>query len=608
MSDPAETETETAVVESETEGSQPEPAEPEEAEADEERRPWWTGGPLEHPIGTTVALGLLFVVFQTWWVMRSRHLGAFDVDEEGGLAAALRFHRSILSGPQPLLQVVFDTRNGPLVPLLSVPLLLLGPRTVHTAMVAQSLLMVAAACGVAGITRAITGPRIATLAGAMTIGLSVSVVSSRSYQYSSGVGAFLALSMWALLASDRGRSRRCMVLFGVFAGCMLLSRTMSAGFVPALAAAAAVTCARERKVLVNVALSALAALVVAGPWWFVQWDAIVDYLVVNAYGDRAHYWGSTGFFERIRDHLYFQAADFRLTAVALLVATGIGVASVVSSLARRGRVLDGPPGTRRPLAAVWVCIVLVTAALLSTSNRGFWFAYPVDVLIVAGALGLVVRSTPPGSAPARRRVAIVSVLGVVALVATLVASVGPTGPGLRPSSEWSLADRLVSNLDPLQRGNIEADFRLGSQQASVREDAAAEWYAAASALADEVARIEGDVGTLWQSVTGEIHLFNANTIGLVEEQERRGINGIHVVNTLEPPESELRRDLTPFRLGVPRILVIVDGRSLPFPDGRGADRFRRLALDEGWDEARRIPLPDGGDVTVYTHPRSVPAG
>jgi hypothetical protein len=52
--------------------------------------------------------------------------------------------------------------------------------------------------------------------------------------------------------------------------------------------------------------------------------------------------------------------------------------------------------------------------------------------------------------------------------------------------------------------------------------------------------------------------------------------------------------------------VLVQGRSLPFPDDRGTYRMLRFAREAGWERHARIPLPDGGRVEVYTHPDSMP--
>jgi hypothetical protein len=248
---------------------------------------------------------------------------------------------------------------------------------------------------------------------------------------------------------------------------------------------------------------------------------------------------------------------------------------------------------------------LGSVALLSTSNRGFWFAYPLDIVFVAGVVALLARVGVDGDRlwlrPARDVVALV---WVAVIVTTYVVSMDPTGPADPRTDRWSAAEQFIASLDRLQIGNIDADERLGSADPEVRRRAAAEWHGANVALARELQVIGAAEGPLLQSVTGEIHLFNANTILLAQEVSSQGINALEVVNTLEPADDELRRHTRPVDGDRARVLVIVDGRSLPFPDGRDIERLRRIALEEGWQEHRRIPLPDGGEVVVYTHPRS----
>lgn len=556
-----------------------------------------------HPVRTTALVGVVFVVLQLLWILRARHLGAFDVDEAGGLAASLRFHRGVGFDPQPLLSEVFGTYNGPLVPLLAVPLLVVGPNTVQTAMVVQSLLVVLAACSAAGMLASMGHRRAALLAGVAVMGASVSVVSSRSFQYSTGVGAFLALAMWMLLASDRGRSRWHLVGVGAATGAMLLCRTMSASLLPALGVAALVVVAwRERAVLQNMLLAVVATLVVAGPWWMVQWGQIMEYLVFNAYGDRAHYWGSVPISARLRDHWVYFIGDLRMQVVVVAAALMLALAATVSRRRRDVRSLVA----LRPVLAMWVVVALGSVALLSTSNRGFWFAYPLDVVFIAGTVAVLARFGLDGDRPWVRTTRDAIAVGWVAVVvATYAVSLDPTGPADPRTDRWSAAEQFIASLDRLQIGNVDADERLGSPDLAQRRLAAEQWQDANVALARELESLGEDAGPLLQSVTGEIHLFNANTILLAQEASSQGINALEVVNTLEPSDDELRRHTAPVDGDRARVLVIVDGRSLPFPDGRDIERFRRIAVDEGWTEHRRIPLPDGGEVLLYVHPGSI---
>ncbi len=560
---------------------------------------------VRRPLLTVALAGLVFVVLQVWWIARARHIGGFDVDEAGGVAAAMRFRRALGLDPRPLLQVVFDTRNGPLVALMSVPFLLLTPRSVVAAMVVQPVLIVLTAVGVAGSLRVVAGRHAAVVGGLVMLLLPVSVVSSRSFQYSTGVGAFLALAVWALLASRRGTRLWPVLGFGAAAGAMVLCRTMSVSFLPALAVAAALLAWKDRRAWKHLVLAGLVAFAVAGPWWIVNWGPIMDYLLLNAYGPRAHYWGNVRLADRARFYRDLLDHDFKLlyafvpaVLVGALVADGVG-----RRTGSRGR---EPRVVTKELAAVGVALVLVYAALLSTSNQGFWFAYPADALLVVVGVGVLARLHARSGPRVAAAMTAAAVLSVAVLALGLVAAWRPVGSGFpsQPREDWR---RLVTfDLDALQLGNLEADPRMASASAQVRAAAAEDWYQASLGVARQVEAIQQAEGPVWQSLTGEIHLFNLNTLGMAEEASGVGIAAISSVNTLEPPDAQLRKDLTPTFGGVPRVLVLVDGRSLPFPDGRDVPRYRRLALEEGWVPGPAMPLPDGGDVVVWTHPDSLP--
>lgn len=553
------------------------------------RRPTWT----------IAAVGLVFTATQAWWNHTHRHLGAFNVDEEGGLAAAYRFARATGVNPRPLFQEVFSTWNGPLVPLAAVPLKILGPDSVVTVMAVQSVMVVLAAVGTAGIVAHVADRNAALLAGLLVMWLPVSVVSSRSFQYSTGVAAFLALALWALVASDRGADRLRMAAFGAATGAMLLSRTMSAAFLPALAAAAAIVVAPSRRGLANAAIAGGTAVAVAGPWWWVQWDAITGYLTENAYGDRARYWGSVPWGRRIADHFEYFVNDFRALVIVGWLACAAAVALVArwAMLRRRTRAAEWR-GDPRLLVAVVVAGGLGRLALLSTSNLGFWFAYPLDITIVAGVVGLVAIA-PRRSADRHRwqRAAAFAALAVVTIGSG--AAAGVDAAGALPESDWRWA--VLADHSALQGGNLEADVRMGDPDRAVVAEAAAEWWIAGARIARAIDEIGRD-GPVLQTVVGEIHLMNANTVALAQEVTGLGIHGVLVVNTLEPPDDEVRRDLSPTLHGTPRVVVLVTGRSLAFPNGRGRERFRQLAVEEGWRQVERIALPDSGDVTIWTHP------
>ena len=560
----------------------------------------------DRPVVCTFLLGVVFTAFQMWWNIRHRHLGDFNVDEEGGLAAAFRFHRSVDLDPRPLLTQVFSTWNGPLVPLLAIPGLIIGPRSVYSAMLVQPVLVVVAGCAAAGIVNAMGHRRAALLTGVTMILIPGSVLSSRSYQYSIGVAAFFALALWALVTSDRGRNRWRTIGFGAATGLMTLCRTMAASFVPGLGLAALVILVWHRRAIVNALLAAVAAFAVAGPWWIVEWKPITDYLALNAYGPRAHYWGTVAFSNRVDDHIRFFEADFGYLVPIATRAMGFVALGAVIWMVRRRRERAWR-GSARILLAVWVAGLAGQIALLSTPNFAVFFAYPLDVAFIVGVIGLLAGLPPHG---ARRHwqwwkeafsaITVCFLVGSFVVSLTMIESERPTG-GWRSLFTGDYAAGL-------QSGNIDADPRLLSTDSAVRKQAADEWWRTLVVFTDQIDRLGRALdGPLLETVVGEVHLLNANTILLAQEVTGKGFQGVEVVNTLEPPDDQLRHDVTPLAGGIPRVLVMINGRSLGFPNGRGMSRLLTIALQRGWVPGAPIPLPDGGNVTVMTHPESLPS-
>lgn len=459
----------------------------------------------------------------------------------------------------------------------------------------------------------------------------------------------MCLAIWALLASDRGRRMWPTIAFGAAVGAMTISRTMSVSFLPAMVGAALVaTAVRERRVWRNLALGAVAALVVALPWWLAQWDYVSTYLLSSGYGDRSAFFGSEAIIGRLGGHVGYLLRDFR---VLLPLGAFVAVLAGIEGLRRARRAPRAWLSQHCELIAVWVAIALGSLALLSSSNRGYWFATPLDSLLViavvaSGALLLVnddrVRlGSVAGAVVPALWVAYVGwmatgvgiALGLVVLVcaavvvvrmgpraalatgvlttgvcvAVLAASVPLVGPSAR-IADTSVRGQLVGGLEPYMPTVHEADARLSSPDIDVRRRAAAEWAAAAEEIDEVLLELEatmsiGGSGTLSKVVTGSRGLFEINTIGVARELGPRGVTWLIDPNTFETPEADLMELLTPKAAGgTPRIIIAIEGRAPPFPNSLGWHRLVRLAEQNGWVVHHTIPLPDRGRVVIYVHP------
>jgi hypothetical protein len=561
---------------------------------------------LRHPLVSVGVFAAAVAVSQVWWVARHRVVGAFDVDESGYLAMALRYHRLLAEDPAALWDALRATETAPLVPFLSATLLLVGPPSTTAAFAMLAVLTVVAAVAVAGVALRLSGPVPALVAGALSATLPVTMASGRLYQFSLAAAAFTLLGLLGLLSSERGERLAPMLLGGAAFGLALLSRTMMLGLLPAVAVAALVLCSRSRRAWTNLALAALTMLLVAAPWYLSSWRSVSAYLFRSGYGDRSELWGETELFPRLGLRALITMRDGRLVAVAGAVLVAVAIQQLWS-WRRSGEQLRRWPPMTRPIAACVLFVVVAYVALLSTPNTGSGFDLPVQ--LVALGTGVAVASRLITSPRVARGAAVAAVALAVAVVPLSWVDDGTEPSGIGPILAFAVVGGSIEH----QADNLAADPRLGSTD---RRAAAAEWSAANDAVVDELDALSRRYGDTTATVTGAGHLFNGNTLGLSAELRGRGLTSIDVPDTTAPADARLRDHLDPvadsatagesrgsYRTAPSRrVLVVIDNRSTTFPDDRDVPRFVALAEAEGWVPGASVPLPDGGDVTVWTHP------
>ena len=243
---------------------------------------------LRQPLLLVAAIGA-FLALGAIWLWRFRRGQPVDIDEAGYLSIAISDLRGweqggiggwwdVVQAPSiqaPLMTAmttpVFVVTGPGVLPGLLVPLLLGGV-----------LLVAAHALG-----HAVGGTRVAWLTLALTAAAPVVIAYSRSYNFAIAAAATSALLLLALARSQALDQRGWMIAAGVFAGLTALARTMTLSYLPAVAVPvllALVVGPRRGRRLANTGLSALAAVVVAGPWYRVNGEGVLDYLTSTGYG------------------------------------------------------------------------------------------------------------------------------------------------------------------------------------------------------------------------------------------------------------------------------------------------------------------------------------
>lgn len=541
-----------------------------------------------HPLLVVALVAGVVAVGHGTWIWTHREAGAIDPDEAGYIATALRYQRLSTSDPLALPRAIGGTGFGPMVPVLSVPLLWIGPDDPRTALLTQPLMMVVTAVAAAGIARRLAGPWAAIAAGCAVVGMPTMVFASQTYWLGLGAAMFLTLGIWALLASER-LTNRWLYAYGACIGAMLLCRTMTLGYIPGALLAGAVLAGRSPRSWIGLAKATAIAALVAVPWYVLERATIFGYLFSYGYGERAGLFGDGGLPERIvkRLSIFVDGTGPPVVIVGILL-----VASAVVAAIR----WDGWPASTRSAVAVAVVAGGGFAALCSTTNNGVWFELPVLCLLVPLVISLASRAPKPLVGGA---IALIVVAGILQLASSWW--IIPPERGSIPL----VADR--NRTSQFELGFAEYDLRFRPERRDESAEAAAEWWT----LSQDVERYLRTLTTEDQKVfttSGNFEMFNTNTLQLSGELD--GWTPLARIPDTVRPASEREEDLTPTVAGgsavqgrqVERILVIaLHDQHLFTPDAE-VRSFDRQARDAGWEDVATFPIPGGGTVHVLRLP------
>lgn len=535
-------------------------------------------GIAEHPLAVVTAGAVAVGVVHGWWIWTHRSIGAFDPDEAGYLAEALRLRRVLgASGWSAAAAESTQVATAPLVPALSAVLLLVGPTDPRTAMMIQPILMVLATVCTSAMTLRLARPATAVLVGFVFLTVPSSLLATQSYWFGLAVAAFLSLSVLALLRSERGTNGWIWV-FGLSSAAMVLSRTMAVAFVPALALGALVAVGRDRRGLLRLIAAGAMGAALAAPWYAATSSEVTGYLLTYGYGSPAGFFGWSSPLGRIAQRPLGLILD-----AGVLVPLGVLTAGIVTVLRRpAGLAVLRRSVDHRVLFAVSATGLL---ALMSTPNRGGWFTYPLLTTITPLAADLMEHAARPFRVAVASTAAALSVLFV--LHSWWILPYGRPLP-FPAHVEWPFA---------------QYDDRFSPSSRDQHARAARDWERLNREVADDLRRLRRESGAV-PTVSGNTLVFNSNSLALAAELQGWDLDP-RVPDTTGGP-AERRRWLTPRDWNdrgerVERVLVIADHEHPLFTPDSAVRAYAREARTAGWAVEARHDLPTGGSVAILRH-------
>lgn len=531
-----------------------------------------------HPLRTTLALALSVAALHGWWIVTHRYVGGFDPDEAGHLADALRFRRSLLDGgPAALATELGNSGTAPLVPLLSVPLLLIGPVDPRTALLIQPLLLVVATMCICALALRLVAARAAVVGSLAFLTFPTTIHAAQSYWFGLGVTAAMGAALLAVIASDRGRNR-WIWCFGLAVAAMVLMRTMAVAFVPAVVTAALIVVGRDRRGLLRLGASLVVATAIAAPWYVAANDTVFGYLLEYGYGDQASRFGAADPMTRLLQ----TPLDIVLgSAILLPLVTALSAGACLLRSARRGTLARLARPRERTALLAGALIGLV--ALMSSANRGGWFTLPLLTAVVPLGTEAVARGPR-----------------VLRMVATgLTATLGPL---FLLTSWWILPFGtpvpLPSHYEiPL----AEYDERFGSQHRSMHHHAAEEWRILSQDVAAHLRQLRDRSGAV-PTVSGNFEMFNTNTLSLAGELDGWYVDP-RVPDTLSASGRELAQTTEDWNRdgrSVERVIVIARHPHALFTPDLEVAEFDAEVRRSRWRSIREFPMPGeaGGSVVI----------
>jgi Dolichyl-phosphate-mannose-protein mannosyltransferase len=382
------------------------------------------------------------------WLARFSFGYVTEWDESGYISIALsNSHALTADGPFSLVSTVLDQGvQAPLVPLSAVPFNALFGAGVDASLLVEPVFFAVLVVATYGIACRLTSRWWSLLAALLVATAPVVGDYARIFHFSVPAAAFLVSALWALMKSEGLIRRRWAIACGLLLGLMVLSRSMTIGYLPGFAAAAALPILlgdERRQRLLNFALLCFSGAALAALWYLPNAESVGSYLLNFGYGAESEAYGahhsplSVVYWTReagaVFEELYFPLG----AALAICAA-----AALVSTLARRR---SGHP-SREQLkawlqgdAALAAVIVLEGyVALTSSKNQGTAFALPwLPILIVLVCAAVATIPQRPV------RLAAVSLLAAISLLNLTMKSGIVPGVGEPRSADLPLLGETI---------------------------------------------------------------------------------------------------------------------------------------------------------------------
>lgn len=556
------------------------------------------------PLLAVVAFALVLVCANVIWLAAYRHSAAMDIDEAGYLSMSITdfnaFRHGGLSGLVSTINA--QPTQAPLVPALSALVYIVHGRPMFLGAFAAQLLAYLILIVTTYSTGSLLANRRVGLVAALAVAsLPVMVIYIHNYNFAVPAAAATTVAIWAALRSDLMRHKRFAVVWGMGLGAMLITRTLTIAFVPSLALLAVlhvVGSPQRKRSLAGVGCGIVAAVLVAGPWYFAQGRSVWLYLTSFGYGAAGAQYGPPKSLLSLASWITtarMNVIEYIWLSLAVVLVSG-GVALLIClgrRLARRPL-----PSLRTVIGSPWFYLAVVVGegllALQSSRNTGSGFPTIIlpamFVLAVAGLARVACLGRRSHESMALGAIVVLCLPSLVTLMAFNTASGQPKMVHLPGFGSVTLIDARGENLI---YASAEGEF-------NPRDPGGTEWRRANDALMSAVDTAAGSAPPGMPVVFSFVHsLVNTNTLQWEELMSHGASPPIYLLSTAASGAAGYSGQLhTMLGSGHGVVLVSADPVGM-FPPVLDQEAVRGSLVRSGFALKQRVPLPDGSEVEVW---------
>lgn len=532
-------------------------------------------------VGNTIVwFSVAWVVANLAWLWHYRRSRLFELDEAGYASTSVRLARQrTWDGVWGTLQ---EGVQGPMQALLAAPPQWIRGQDPGT-LLWENVLLGAGAAVVAYLAAKRMADRPAGIVVAAIVLLSPGVLEYSRLALTVMPAVFFSTVAMAALIAGKGLERASWAaLAGVAIGCMTLSRSMTIGFVPAMAVGAAgFAFARSTPVATvirNGLLVAATALMVAAWWWVARWSDVSDYLFGGGSSDTGRVSADDKALLHVEELVRYLGVVVPLVAVVTVVPLFLWArrrtarAPVDATVPGADGTVQSSAADRLPTWPLWAAASVMWAAVTLSSATGLGFMLPTLPWVVVAAVVAIRRWLP---APAWR------VWAVLVVLAGIVPAIVHPGPALAANLDYACDEGVAKSSCDV------------TDQTSGRE-----WRETIARVADRVWTIRTVAPDAPVALLSRDLLLNGNTLGLATELRYRA--GVDWYRFFQPGASH-DEQLAELREEAGILVVAEDYRPddvILYQHQPPPAEVLAAAIGAGFTMCEEIETPDGRRISV----------